>query len=308
MIQLPAPTLASALAALALFQAPAAADGAATEDALAQASPEARDAWQRVCAAGRAEGSAPEPIRAFTLRADVLTRDGAQSNEAEVAYRYLAPDLIRFSLPSGRETGKGPGIGRSAYWLKDKDEVVTLDGREHGEDVRLVRQMLAVARNFVALSDPARLRLERLERMDQAPRGLPPSVSRKAGELSWLRVTSPDFALLPRGEDAPRPASRAGPSYRVELGLGADGLPRLAVIAEEPAHDGSGQPPAAAPLLIELADYRAVDGFLVPHRLLVHPRTSGEAALFVDRAAQEIYVLEARLRPALREQDFLPGG
>jgi hypothetical protein len=110
---------------------------------------------------------------------------------------------------------------------------------------------------------------------------------------------------LPRSEDAARPAGAGAPSYRVELGLAAeDGLARLAVIAEEPLSDG----PPSSPLLIELADYRAVDGFLVPHRVLVHPPAKGEAALFVDRAAQEIYVLDARLRPALREDDFLPGG
>ena len=169
---------------------------------------DARAAWQLVSRSGR---TAADPIAAFRLSADVLTRDGVQTNETQVDYRYLAPDCIRFVLPSQRETGRF-GPKQRDYWLKDKEEVVTLAGRDYAEDRRLVDEMIAVARNFVALSDPSRIELSDLTLLSAPPPELYPALAREASKWSWLRLVSPDFALVPSGANGTAPAS-----YAVEL-------------------------------------------------------------------------------------------
>ena len=149
------------------------------------------------------DASSP-PITAFRLEADVLTRQGAQTNETEVDYRYLAPDCIRFLLPNRLETGRF-GPGREDYWLKDKEEIVVLAGRDYVQDRRQVDEMLALARNYVALSDPGRLNLRRLELASAAPKDLPASLQAAGKKLTWISVASSDFALVRRdGEPAPK--------------------------------------------------------------------------------------------------------
>src|SRR6185503_4475747 len=97
-------------------------------------------------------------------RADVLTRQGVQTNEGKVDYRYLAPDCMRFVLPSKNETGRF-GPAPEQYWLREGEEVVTLAGREYKEDRRQVDDMIALAKNYVALSNPARITLTKIELM-----------------------------------------------------------------------------------------------------------------------------------------------
>lgn len=268
----------------------------------AEASPEARAAWAQVCAASRAEQGQQGPIRAFVIEAEVLTRDGVQTNEFDVEYRYLAPSFIRFKLPSGRETGRGPGERYTGYWFKEKEEIVRLVSRDHVEDRRLVDEMLAVAKNFLALSDLGRLRLQNLELVDQAPRGLPPELQRDGSKLDWIVVTSRDFALL--GGTPPKEGDPA-PLFRVDLGIDRKThLPAMAMIFELRTQDLR---PGVEPLLIRLDRYRIQDGFLVPHHLAVHRRQPGKVAFeFEPKAFQDIYVKTSRLRPELVEGDFEP--
>ena len=137
------------------------------------------------------------------MKAGILTREGVQTNETEdVEYRYLAPDCVRFRLPSRREVGRS-GLAQRDYWLLDGDELVELVGREYEEDRRQIQEMHAVARNFVALSDPGRLRITRLETLADPPPDVAPRLEPKERKLEWLRVASPDFALLRRDAAAP---------------------------------------------------------------------------------------------------------
>jgi hypothetical protein len=259
-----------------------------------QASPEAEAAWKRVLAATASAGGLP--ITAFRLEADVLTRSGAQTNETEIDYRYLAPDCIRFVLPNRLETGRF-GAGREDYWLKDKEEVVVLAGRDYVEDRRQVDEMLALARNYVALSEPARLNLRRLELLGGAPADLPPSLAAAGKKLSWIAVSSPDFALVRRdGEPAPKDAL-----YTVEIGLRTDGLPSLVVI-----RDGSRKSGDRTALLVELGKYEEKSGFKIPLQLRVHARRPDGRAGFVDSPSQEIYVTTTDLRAPLTREDFRP--
>lgn len=285
-------------------------DGEPSGDPLDQASPEARALWQALVDASR--GEAAERIDAFHVRAQVLTRDGVKSNEVEVEYRFLEPHYIRFSVPSKRgtgscETGRGPGEGQKAYWLKDGEEVVVLQGRETSEDRELVDRMLVVARNFLALSDLSRLRIERMERMAGAPGDLPLGWHVRGfwKELSWLAVESRDFALLHPDRRGTRPVDR---TYRVEFGIDpTTHLPRLAVVREV-LTPGVPEPPAA-PMLFQLERYAPRDGYLVPGRIAVHHLVQGPEGgppVFGDDPAQDIWLLDVRLGADLTEADFRP--
>lgn len=271
-------------------------EAAAAETSAGPGADEARVLWEHVLEATRGS-AAPDPISAFQLRAEVLRREGVQTNEVRVDYRYLAPECVRFVLPEDKEIGRF-GARQRDYWLKDGEETVVLDGREHAQDRRQVDQVFALARNFIALSDPARLRVTRVESLAEPPADLPPELVRASKKLAWIRVASPDFALI-RAE-APGDAET---TYLVDLALQRTGLPRFAVIREEvPA--GA---PAAKPMLILLDDYRDQNGFRIPFKLVVYgldPET--RPPTFAHRPAQEIYVMEADLRAPLKVDDFKP--
>jgi len=253
---------------------------------------EARALWERVCAAS---GDATrEPLSAFHLKADVLTRSGAQTNEAHIDYRYLAPDCIRFALPSKNETGRF-GPAPEHYWTQTNDAVVVLSGRDYAQDRKAVDDALTLARNYVALSNPARLKLLALELLSAGPADLGKELATRTRKLRWLALESPDFALL-RGELA-----REAPAvYRVELGLREDLLPAVAIVRER----GKA---TADPLLVEFSQYQEQDGFKLPFQLRVHALDRAQAPVsFAKDAAQEVYVTAAALRPSLTVEDFKP--
>ena len=281
-------------------------DPAPGATAVAAASPSARAAWARLLEASRTTGVAadlpPAPITSFHVKMGIRTREGVQTNETEdVEYRYLAPDCVRFRLPSQREVGRS-GLAQRDYWLLDGDELVELVGREYEEDRRQIQEMHAVARNFVALSDPGRLRITRLEALARPPTDVAPQLERKDRKLQWLRVASPDFALLRRDAAAPGDAHT---SYAVDLGLEPDGLPRLAIIRAE-RMPGVGAP-TAAPMLIRLEEFAERGPFRIPLWLHVHALDERlHPPAFAEKAAQEIYITEADLRPALSIEDFRP--
>ena len=286
----------------------------AAQDTPAAGREEADRAWEDLVAAtrqgaataGQGTAGAPDPIRSFHLRAEVLTRDGVQTNETKIDYRFLAPDCIRFALPSRREVGRF-GPRQRDYWLLGEKEgdVVTLSGKDYEKDRRQIDEMLAVARNFVALSDPARLKVTRKELLEGAPADLPEALREDAARLRWLGVASPDFALLSpaaalRGEGEEEPST-----YRVELGLGEDSLPHLVVIREDRV---PGRRPAD-PMLLRLARFAPQNEFQIPKEIRVHTvdRRSRKAS-FTEKPTQEVYVTSTDLRPELTVEDFRPAG
>lgn len=249
--------------------------------------PDARTLFARVCAAsGPAERA---PLSAFRLVAEARTRNGVQTNDLEIDYRYLAPDCIRFRLPSKNETGRF-GPDEKSYWLKSADETVVLAGREYKEDRRQVDDMLALARNYIALSNPATLKLEALERLAAAPPDLGEALTKKTKKLTWLALESPDFALVRREGALPKG------TYRVELGIDSKDLPAAVVIRAKA--DAS-----TAPLFVFLSDYREKDGFKLPMQLHVHVK---DGPSFAEFASQEVYVKTAELRPNFTVKDFQP--
>ncbi|NOT32353.1 MAG: hypothetical protein HOP15_18055, partial [Planctomycetes bacterium] len=253
--------------------------------------------WERVCAASGSASRAP--LAAFQLQAEILTRTSAGTNEAKIDYRYLAPDCIRFMLPSRGTTGRF-GPAQEQYWLQSSDGVVVLAGREYKEDRKTVDDMLALARNYVALSHPARLDLRALE-LAPAPADLPQGLAKRARKLSWLAFESPDFALVrgdvQRGDVKPA----APPLYRVELGVrGEDHLLAFAVVRALGRSE-------AEPLLVEFSKYQQQDDFELPFVLLVHALDHAQSPpAFAEKAAQEVYVISASLRPTFTLADFKP--
>jgi hypothetical protein len=262
--------------------------------ALAAAAPEARALWARLLAASGRPGRGP--LASFQVQAEVRSRAGVQSVDATaVQYAYLAPDCIRFMLPSRNETGRH-GPAEDQYWLRGKEGVVVLAGREYREDRKTVDDMLALARNYAALSAPERLVLLALERLAEAPADLGPELARAAAKqkLAWLALESPDFALV-RGDPARRDAV-----YRVELGLEESGLPAIAIVRERGK-------PSTEPLLVRLARYQEQDGFRIPFELAVHVLDRALARpVFAATPSQQIYVTRAVLGPALTPADFHP--
>jgi hypothetical protein len=263
-------------------------------------SPEARAAWDTVVAHMTVPGER-QPVTSFELRAHVTARQGVQSNDFEANYRFLEPSFIRFGLGASRETGRGPGKGGKAYWLRDKDQVTGLDGREYDADRKLVQRMSTIASNLLALSDPSKIHTQSLELRPAPPPGLPPELARVRRD--WIELLSPDFDLYrdepPAGRDPAQPRL-----FRVQLGADRKNhLPALVVLREE------GQPGQVTgePLLFELLDYRGVDGYLLPHGIRVWSLdASSPAQAFQGAPGQEISVLYADLTPSLKPDDFKP--
>jgi len=263
--------------------------------------PEARAAWQSFLDAMRGEAPS-EPITAFSLEASVLTRSGVQSNEMTVEYRYLEPECIRFLLPSHKEVGRF-GAKQREYWLQDRKETVVLSGRDHQADRRQIDEMFSIARNFVALSDPARLSIHSLELLTEPPAGISKKIQKESRKLSWLRSTSPDFALL--RSDGTR--AKEGTVYIVDLALQPTGDARFVIIREQPVPGDSMDEPGAEPMLIRMDKFQDQNGFRIPAQFFVYrlnPRT--RPPVFMEKPAQEIYLTAANLRAQLSVDDFKP--
>jgi len=271
-------------------------------------SPAAQAAWEAVVKATAVPGER-QPVTSFELRAHVTARQGVQSNDLDATYRFLGqggeetgPGLIRFGLGASRETGRGPGKGQRAYWLRDGKQVTVLEGREYEEDRNLVRRMTTIAGNLLSLSDPAKVRTQGLTLRENPPPAVPADLMR-GRRLTWIEFLSPDFDLYrdepPAGRDPAQPRL-----FRVVVGADRKTLlPALVVLREE------GLPGliTGEPLLFQLSDYRPVDGYLLPHGIRVWSvDQNSPAQAFQTAPGQEISVLYADLAPGLSPEDFKP--
>jgi hypothetical protein len=262
----------------------------------ANASEGARAAWENLVKAARGEASAP--IRAFQLKFDATVYSGdKQSNDGETTYKFLAPDCVSMVLASGRERMRG----RSGDFLVDKNGVYSLKGKEYKEDERELSETLAVAKLFVGLTEPSRLRLASLELLSAPPAGLPESQSKRAAELEWIALTSPDFLA--------RASHDKETLDRVEIGLDrAEHLPALAIVTD-PAKQESA-------VLAQLEKYQLLDGYRVPSLVTtwrVAPaqpgataRAAGGRPPFSPRAAVKLWLIDGSLRAKLEPKDFEP--
>ncbi|MFT5200171.1 MAG: hypothetical protein ACI87O_002846 [Planctomycetota bacterium] len=250
--------------------------------------------WGEVLAASRikkAEGPTP-PVTSFDLTFDVRlrTQPNAPSNDEKVNFLFM--DQGRGYLSAEFQNSHRRTIrGDQGDHLFDGKEWVSLQGREDQESRRELNRWVAIARNFVALTQPAAVRLIELKELtpleqalvtepasDEIRKETAPLLRVKFGDgrflslpnaklqnvakgLRWLEVTSPDFRLFDSGDRLPgTPAS----AYRAMLGLDKDGRVRLAQFHEN--HGGAVRLQGA--LFVEIKSWKELpNGYVLPKEI-----------------------------------------
>lgn len=259
----------------------------------ASAGAEERARWQELCRAALVPGATRTPISAFDLWLDVQIRSSAtQTNEGyKLRYRYQAPGFVRAMTEHGYELVRGP---KGDFNLDPKrNETLPLPvGREGAEDRRQIAEILDLAQNFSALSDPGALRIAELRTATVDALLLPEELRKGADGLAWLELLTPDFRL-PKGKEKGL--------VRVKLGLRrGKPLPELCIVS------GSAADGAASTTLIRVPEYRAQAGLQVPWHLAIHALDdSGKS--FQPKPALEIWLMnESNLHPSFAPETFVP--
>ena len=263
--------------------------------------PEARALWERIVAAARA-GPARNPVRSFDLRFDVVVRGESSRNDlGRVRYAFRSDQGWLRSV--WEKSGRVELRGERGDWLIDADLVTPLVGRENAESRRELDEWVAIARNFLALSDPRSIAIVSLARADVPEVPMPTEELAKLAEgLAWLSVESPDFRVV-TGSVATTPVYRAGLGVDV-----ATGEVRLALLQDAASRFAL----APSTLLVHVATWIELDGHRVPRDLAVHQVEATEpgapARRFEERPVAELWLLtrDSRLDPALPKEMFLP--
>jgi hypothetical protein len=259
-------------------------------------SPEARALWDAVVANARAaEDDHRVDSFDFQCSGRVLT-GGAQTNDFKARIQYLEPGWVRRDMNRGSQI-RGP---EGDFLVTPEGNAVALRGREFREDTKELDRTVAVARTFVSLSDPRRIRVEGLN-MTQAPRSLPKPLEKRGAELTWVLLRSPDFYLA---EATPRDDGQPLPIYRVHLGIdAATKLPELAVVQR----DVLGAVETAQ--LIQLGDYADIDGHRVPKMVRTFaPDPNTSPWRFGQRPTSTLWLEQGTLKPGLKPEAFVPQG
>ena len=268
-------------------------------EAPASASAEARAAWLELCKA--ASGASAQPkVTSFDLRFDgraqPVGRETHDFNDAR--YRYLEPGWIATTLADGTQRMRGPG---GDFFVKDKI-ATRLQGSNFATDLRELDDQARVAHSFVSLIDPRALRLRSLALVKGPPPVLPASLAKRASELTWLEIESPDF----HSGTQLHPGTQASAPVFSRAWIGTDKqtrLPQLALVARA---DG-GTIVHESALLVRLEDFKPIDGFQVPHKLRSYQPDLGPSPwTFSEQPVLTLWLKGGSLRPALVEKDFLP--
>ncbi|MBK7643833.1 MAG: hypothetical protein IPJ19_12440 [Planctomycetes bacterium] len=254
----------------------------------AGASAEARALWKQFCDATLAPQATRVPLTAFDLLLDAQIRNAShQSNETltPLRYRFQQPEWVRAMTEHGYELLHGPK-GDFLIDPKRGEQLSLPVGREGDEDRKQLAEIRDLARNFLALTDPAALRMAQLW-LGSAD----PVLGAEAAPLAWLEMETPDFHM---------PGSAPVGMLRVQLGLRRDkSLPVLCLV-------GSVAPGARPQTLIRIKDYREKQGLAVPHDLSVFPFDLA-AGKFPEQPPLEIWRKKASdLRPIFAPETFLP--
>ncbi|MDP6988052.1 MAG: hypothetical protein QF903_01070 [Planctomycetota bacterium] len=262
----------------------------------ADATPAARSAWAVLCEATLA----PEPIRAFDMSFHLRSR-GDEPHDVDTRIRFLSPGYVRSSV---RETGRGHLRGDRGDWLIDGEREVRLLGRDGAEDIRQIEETVAVARNFIALTDPRSVRLAGLSVLDGPPPELPAGLGERGARLSWLSLTSPDLHLGVRRPTPEPPGPK--PLYRALIGSDPrSGHIELAIVAEA----GTPRRLESTTLLLELRGHFERDGFAVPREVMIYGvHAQARPLRFASVPRLQLWVDDAGLdlRAPLTPADFRP--
>jgi len=265
---------------------------AANMDAAAQAT------WDALSKATFAEA----PVTAFDLKFHLRIRpDEIQSNDLTAHYRFLSPGFVRATLESGREHLRGP----KGDYLIDGDEAFKLVGREAAEDKKQIDEAVGVARNFLALTDPARLKPSSVLPGATPLKLLPSALLERARSLNWITITTDGFHLLSSTEKLPEGAKR---TQQALLGISTESSTlEIAVVLEETFGADGVRLRAPQHVLLDLQKTKELDNFQVPRHLRVHQLIpTQKAAKFRDRPTFELWLRGGTLRPQLSADAFLP--
>lgn len=263
----------------------------------ATATEAARAAWLALCAA---TGTAPamDAVTAFDLsfEARAWQTDGqGEKSFKNGRLRFLAPKFVDSTLESGRRRLRGP----RGDWIVDaKGHALRLQGVELAQDRRELDQIVHVARTFANLINARNLRLRAIELLDAPPFALPQSVAERSRDRTWLSIVSPDFAIARSDGSASEREVRAwialDPKTR---------LPSLAVVAE----DDRGTLVVESALLVELGNFKAIDGLNTPMSVRTFsPDTSRTPWTFHEQQSLQLWLTKGTLRPKLTPTDFEP--
>ena len=291
--------------------------GALPEDT----SPVAKERFERLIPRNAMGVALEQPLTAFDLDFEIVSRGTRQQrNSGNVKVRFQEPAFVAFSVAKDKQMGYGP-LG---YWQAFPDGTRLLNGREYESDRKRIGEVRSVAKNFLSLADPRRLRLTRVDVPSAAPTLVPEGLAEDLEGLEWLVIESPDFDLSVSIEDGAATsvsADRGTRLFRATLGL--KGLEvRHALVQEltlpEPVAESAPEPNAKAPtskVLLPTSMWVAfqkpitVGPASLPSNVFVYyPEVGRPSIQFGLKPRDEMYLLKGRLNPDLASEVFNPPG
>ncbi len=240
-------------------------------------------------------------LTSFDLAFEIITRGpGAERNEAKLRVRFSEPGYVRFAVGKNKEMGFGP----MGYWQRFEDGVKLLNGRDYVADRKRITEVRAVAKNFLALADPSRLRLTAIRAMPGAPGHVPPGSEKQLAKLTWLQLESPDFDLALGATGGEAMAPLAPRLFRATLGLHAETGRVLEAMVQEL---DKGAPLVSTSTWVSLTAPIDVAGTLLPDSVFVrYPNLKVQPWTFETKVREELYLLEGKLNPKFEPTDFEP--
>ena len=258
----------------------------------------AQAAWDALARATLDE----QPVTAFDLAFHLRLRpDDIQSNDLAARYRFLAPDFIRATLESGREHLRGP----DGDYLIDGKETLKLVGREATEDKKQLDETIGIARNFLALTDPARLQPTAIQPASAPSHLLPETLQQQANTLRWIEITTTGFHLLHSSAPLPKEAHR---QQHALLGLDPNTPTlRLALIVEDTLSPQNNPLLPPSLVLLDLRNSATLDDFQVPRHLRLHELDpTAPTPRFRTKPTFELWLRGGTLRPEFTVDTFRP--
>jgi hypothetical protein len=248
-----------------------------------------------------APGTERMPLQAFDLAFEIITRGpGTERNQAEVRVRFQEPRFVRFAIGKDKEMGFGP----HGFWQRFEDGAKFLNSRDYVSDRKRITEVRSVAKNFLVLADPSRLRLVSLKLRAAVPAHVPPGLEKRVHELSWLELESPDFDLALGATDGDALAPRAPRLFRATLGLDATTGRVLEALVQELDKEC---PLENTSTWVSLSEPFDIDTRVLPGKVEVRYPDFDVAPWSFDKKPREVlYLIEGTLNPKLPENAFEP--
>lgn len=276
----------------------------------ADTSAEARAAFARLAPRDTKGAVLAQALHAFDLDFEIVARgEGPQNNQAKVTVRFAEPAFVAFSVGKDKQMGFGP----KGYWQAFPDGTRLLEGRDYVSDRRRIGEVRSVAKNFLSLADPRRLRVTRVWLPEELPKHVPAAAEKALDGLEWLAIDSPDFDVA-IGQTAGE-VQRTARLYRAWLGVEPEaGVVREALLQElrEVEREDGSKALVLVPgttMWVRLSERMAVGATTLPGVVHVYlPDPKDELRHFEARPREELYLLRGKLNPKLDPVTFDPPG